>query len=239
MQNEERKGSAVARRVAIVAFALTGGVVIIGLTLARAFTNPSQNPPNGGLIAVANGNLGVGTATPSYKLDIASGGATTARLGTSASDLVTIGGGAGKLAVGTVDPLFRIEGEHYATYMAGMVGVREELTGTVRTSIRGERGWYGTLDLAGAERGSDLWLFGRITILGKEWKLLAVILSSDEPGSVWYEKDAGSGKLRLYTTEEGAEISYRLSAPRFDYEAWKTRVTDAREGDGLAVPEAR
>ena len=56
-------------------------------------------------------------------------GGTSELLGT-----VTVGNGTGKIDVGTVDPPYTINGEKYATYMSGMIGVKEEVTGTLTTN---------------------------------------------------------------------------------------------------------
>jgi len=48
----------------------------------------------------SNGYVGIGLSTPSYKLDVLSNGAATARFGTSSSDVVEIGSGLGKLLAG-------------------------------------------------------------------------------------------------------------------------------------------
>jgi hypothetical protein len=42
--------------------------------------------------------------------------------------MLTVGGGTGKIDVGTVDPVYAIGGDKFATYMAGMIGVKEETT---------------------------------------------------------------------------------------------------------------
>lgn len=53
--------------------------------------------------------------TPGYKLDVVSAGNYTWRFGTASTDVVIVGDGAGKINVGTVDPIYDINGIKYAT----------------------------------------------------------------------------------------------------------------------------
>jgi site-specific recombinase XerD len=138
------------------------------------------------------------------------------------SGTVLIGAaGAGKLDAGTIDPPYTINGEKFATYMAGMTGVKEETTGTVKAEeyVAGS-GYRATLDFANALSGSDLWLFRKTSNLQNNLDKLVVLLSTSSNSKTWYEIEAGSGKLYLYSTSP-TNISYRLTAPRFDANAWE------------------
>jgi hypothetical protein len=84
------------------------------------------------VMRIDGGNVGIGTTSPGYKLDVASGGSTTARIGATSTDTMVVGGGAGKITAGTFDPVFNIEGIAYATYSPDNVGgVRAQTTGKV------------------------------------------------------------------------------------------------------------
>jgi hypothetical protein len=128
--------------------------------------------------------------------------------------------GAGKLDAATIDPPYTINGSKFATYMAGMTGVKEETTGNVRTEeyVPGV-GYRATLDLADSPEGSDLWLFAKASNLQNTLDKLVVLLSSSGSTKTWYELDALRGKLYLYALSP-TTISYRLTAPRFDSYAW-------------------
>ena len=173
-----------------------------------------------------SGNVGIGvTGGPSYKLDVVSGGATTARFGTASGDTVVIGGGSGKITVGTVDPAYTINGDKFATYGAEMTGVKGETTDVVDFSgtnfAAGETYSY-ALDLAGAENGSDLWLFKETTqIVKNNLNGLVVMLTPSFDGDAWYVKDAAKGTVTVFAKPSESvaslEVSYRLTAPRPDF----------------------
>jgi hypothetical protein len=178
----------------------------------------------------SNGNVGIGTTSPAYKLDVVSGGGTTARFGTASGDTVIVGGGAGKLDTGTIDPPYTIGGTRYATYMAGMTGVKEETTGIGQLRPSGDSAWYVyVIDFTKLEKGSDLWLFYQTTDFGKDWGLLTVLLTPSFEGRVWYEKEPSAKQLTLYGDRAG-EVSYRLTASRFDHAQWSNRSTGEAEG---------
>ena len=175
-------------------------------------------------------NLGIGVADPSYKLDIVSGGATTARFGTNEADNVLIGDGAGKLTVGLIDPLFNIQGNKYATFLPGMTGIKEEATGVVQL-VNGEY----VIDFNELEQGSDLWIFYRVTDFGKNWEKLIVLLTAEGPGEVWYKKKSMESQLIIYS-ETATSVSYRLTAPRFDWNKWPN-IVENETATGLMVDE--
>ena len=175
-------------------------------------------------------NIGIGVVSPSYKLDVVSGGATTARFGTNEADNVFIGDGAGKLTVGLIDPLFNIEGIKYATFLPGMPGVKEETTGVIELT----NGKY-VIDFDELEQGSDLWIFYRVTDFGKNWDKLIVLLTAEGPGEVWYKKKLAENQLIIYS-EAAISVSYRLTAPRFDWEKWPN-IVENETATGIMVDE--
>lgn len=156
------------------------------------------------------------------------------------ADLV-VGGGVGKIDAGTVDPVYTIGGTRYATYMAGMTGVKEETTGQVSLKCKGKSEKCSTvIDFKNVKEGSDLWLFSRTANLKKNFSALVALLTPAFDGRVWYEKDDGALKLTVYGTQAG-EVSYRLTAPRFDFETWTNLAHDGEHAgfnlDVLILPD--
>jgi hypothetical protein len=190
-------------------------------------------------VSFPNGNVGIGTASPGYKLDVVSAGTGTARFGTASGDSVVVGGGAGKLDVGTVDPIYDINGVKYATYLPGMVGQKEEAAGTLnlRPTVNNSKLYEYVIDFDNFIPGDDLWLFRKITDFSVNWNNLAVLLTPNFAGQVWYKKNPGKNQLIIFALplpsnlEEGQaasvyEVGYRLTAPRFDWASWTNFVHD-------------
>ncbi len=202
--------------------------------------NATVNSPSGNIGWMGTGNFGIGTPAPGYKLDVVSAGATTARFGTASTDKIVVGGGAGKIDAGTVDPVYTIEGKRYATYMAGMTGVKEETTGVVTMTNDNDVYKY-TIDFAKQKKGSDLWLFAKTTNLEKRFEEMAVLLTPEFDGRVWYEKDVKNFRLVIYgdpisggdRISQVLSASYRLTAPRFDAEKWGNTSDAEYEGMNL------
>jgi hypothetical protein len=185
-----------------------------------------------------NGNVGIGTTAPAYKLDVASAGSLTARFGTNASDTVVIGDGAGKLSVGTFDPVYNIDGKKFATYGLSTIGIKEETVGTIKIERKeeGKDYYFAEIDFNNLTEGSDLWLFSKITALKKNINKLSVFLTPNSRTHVWYQVDPENFKLYFFA-EKPTIISYRLIAPRFDFEKWKNTLENEEGITGLVVEE--
>ncbi len=166
-----------------------------------------------------NGNLYIATSSPSTFAT-----STVAALTINSNGTVLVGNGLGKLTIGTLDPVYTVNGTAYATYMAGMIGVKEETTGnavidTPLTAEDGSTGYVAVLDFDELEPGSDLWLFSQTTHIRKNIDKLVVLLTAENGGKVWYEIDKAERKVYLLA-DRPTRVSYRMTAPRFDSESW-------------------
>lgn len=167
------------------------------------------------------------------------GSALTDVMSVSGSGTVTLGTGSGKINVGTVDPIYTIGDKRYATFLPGMTGVKEETTGNIALHKDSSGKWSGTLDFKNAADGSDLWLFAKTTDLKDNFDKLVVLLTPSFPGDAWYEKDPAGQKVTIFADPSGGkdnlEVSYRLTAPRFDAGKWSNSYTDQDGNQGLVV----
>ncbi len=163
-----------------------------------------------------------GDAGVSEKFSITAGGNVTIN-GVTGETMLTVGGGTGKIDVGTVDPPYTINGEKYATYMASMIGVKEETAGSVAvtTPVPGI-GYKKVIDFRAQEVGSDLWLFSKVTDLYRHIGDLVVLLSPSSNARTWYTLDPETLTLTIYASKPTA-VSYRLTAPRFDASQFSNR----------------
>ncbi|MEW6408457.1 MAG: hypothetical protein AB1465_07290, partial [Patescibacteria group bacterium] len=82
---------------------ICGLLTIVIINIVYAWTNPSANPPSGGgALYYYNGNIGIATTTPSYKLDIQIGETELSglRITDPNSNLVYLGDGAADAEAG-------------------------------------------------------------------------------------------------------------------------------------------
>jgi hypothetical protein len=201
-------------------------------------TNMNSGAPNRGWTWGVAGVAPVAAIAADGRMQIAS---TLATGGT-----ITVGGGTGKINVGTVDPIYTIDGKRYATYLPGMTGQKEETTGNVECAADHGECTY-AIDFKTLQKGSDLWLFGKATNIAKHFGDLTVLLTPAFDGKVWYEKDSSNLRLvvHAYASKDQAlstlagqandslEISYRLTAPRFDAAKWTNYADGTEEGFNL------
>ncbi|MFA6407078.1 MAG: hypothetical protein WCV80_00030 [Candidatus Paceibacterota bacterium] len=141
---------------------------------------------------------------------------------------LTVNGGAltvNKVNANEVDPPYTIDGKKYATYMAGMTGLKEETSGVIQLEFENNKSKIASaiLDFKNAKENSDLWLFNKTTNLSvKGLDNITILLTPNFDGKTWYEKK--DGIITIYAAPDSKfkiensklEISYRLTAPRFD-----------------------
>ncbi len=151
-------------------------------------------------------------------------------LGDNSGTDLTVGGGTGKIDVGTVDPPYTINGKKYATYLASMIGVKEEVSGSTQTTeyLPGV-GYRTVIDFNAQPEGSDLWLFGKTTNMNENIGKLTALLTPNFPTKTWYEVDQSNKRVNIYSAMP-AQISYRLTGPRFDAANWLNTRTEGVAG---------
>ena len=120
--------------------------------------------------------------------------------------------------------------------MSAMTGVKEETTGLIRTDnyIPGV-GYAHTVDFTQAERGSDMWLFGKTVDIQNTIDKLIVLLSPAANTRTWYEIDPDNYRMTVYSSIP-TQISYRLTAPRFDHALW-SNYNDNPESTGFLLDD--
>ena len=136
----------------------------------------------------------------------------------STGDVIVGSNGNGKLTALTIDPLYTIDGVRYSTYGTSMVGVKEEVAGKADLIYDPLKQAYAyKIELNNQPQGSDLWLFSRVS--DPDVGLTTVLLTPNSSASVWYAKDVANRTITLFSNTQTA-VSYRLTAPRFDYLSW-------------------
>ncbi|MFZ3011045.1 MAG: hypothetical protein WA100_04280 [Microgenomates group bacterium] len=142
----------------------------------------------------------------------------------------------GKINAGTIDPPYTINGKKYATYLPSMTGVKEETTGKVMLTERNEeaKAYIKRIALGNQHEDSDLWLFAKATNLKDQIQDMTVLLSSNTNGKTWYSVDPATMVLTFYSSTP-SEVSYRLTAPRFDAGRWANTRHESDFGTGFIL----
>ena len=189
---------------------------------------------NTDLIVTADGDVGVGTTTPTEQLSVTNqlfvGAGGASGLGTATSTFQGDIRITGKLDVGTIDPVYSIDGTKYATYGHSSIGVKEEVvfTSVLDTYDESLDVYTYKIDFADLKKGSDLWLFYQITDFGNTWRDMVVSLTPSFSGRAYYKKNIQDNSLTILAEKVG-EVSVRLVAPRFDADKWQNLRKDQED----------
>jgi hypothetical protein len=115
--------------------------------------------------------------------------------------------GVSKLTVGTVDPIFKIGGKFYASYMLESIGAKVQITGKGKL----ENGKW-EIDLTQQPEGSDLWLFWQIV----DPESITIQITPEEPLQLGGK--IVKGKFIVEALEPlNISFSYMLLGTRLDF----------------------
>jgi hypothetical protein len=129
-----------------------------------------------------------------------------------------------KLTATTIDPLYNIKGINYSTFAPSFAGgVKEEYTGKIKV-IRSNyaKEYEAIIDFSELEEGSDLWVWRQVINFNKD-SVEVVATPYGKFAQVYYIID---GNKLIFRADKAVEISYRLTAKRFDWREWPTRAVD-------------
>jgi len=151
--------------------------------------------------------------------------------------------GVDKLTVATIDPIYQINGQNYATYAASFAGgVKEEYSSKARMMKSGYKFKYRyVIDFNKIEEGSDLWVWFKTIDFNKD-NVEVVATAKDAPAVIWYEIEGNkivfnaqylypasstslvNNNIQSNEEPESIEFSYRLTGKRFDWRKHPTKI---------------
>ena len=181
-----------------------------------------------------SGNVGIGIADPgTNKLYV--NGATyingNLALGTNNISLTGNISNVTKLTVQTIDPLYEIDGEKYATYAASVAGgVKEEYVGKGTLGECKKECVY-AIDFENIEKGSDLWVWYNAVDFSKD-NVEAFVTPYGASADIYYAID---DSILSFHGNRSVEFSYRLIGKRHDWKNWPTYVKDQAESPSFSI----
>jgi len=166
-----------------------------------------------------NGNVGIGTTSPSVKLDVNGSARISGNLDMNGNNI----SGVNKLTVTTIDPEYTFDGKKYATYVASFAGgVKEETTGKIKlaTYNKQQTDYEYTIDFDKIDEGSDLWLWRKVIDFSKD-NIEVLATPYGELAMIAYQIE---GNKIIFKSDKAVEISYRLTGRRNDWRDWPTQL---------------
>jgi hypothetical protein len=208
----------------------------------------------------SDGNIGIATTTPAYKLDVNSTAqfTNTVIVGTPTADThaatksyvdsafisptisgdLNMGGNnilaVNKLTVNTIDPLYDINNVLYSSYATSMIGgVKEEYIGKTKINRYNSSvdEYEKVIDFSDEREGTELWLWYK-TVDFNEDNVDVFITPSGSMAKVYYKVMDDSIILR---SDRSVTVSYRLIGRRFDWQSWPTIAKDQSQKAGLII----
>ncbi len=212
---------------------LGSGAANSAATLGKAGSYFSKLKIWGGL--ETTGSVGIGTTTiGTDKLSVIGNSSFTGGV-SIIGNLVMSGSGditADKLTVNTIDPLYSIGGTNYASFAASIVGgVKEEVMGKLKIKNKVGDEYEAIIDFNKQEKGGDLWVWRKVIDFNKD-SVEAIITPYGNFANTYYYI---SGNSLIFRSDRPTEISYRLTAKRFDWRNWPTLPTDQTEKAGMII----
>jgi len=175
-----------------------------------AFINVSDLNGNGGGTLWLRGLTSGGTVGTGIQVDLQ-------------GNLNIIGGyditGVNKITVNTIDPIFKINNQQYATYAPDSVGQKVEIVGEGQL-VNGET----KIDLASQPKDSDLWFFWQIVKPGS----IIPFVSSQSDANLYAFMDNSQLVVRVQVGDPQAKFSYRLNAERIDAKTGNALLSDTK-----------
>jgi len=186
---------------------------------------------------IVSGNVGIGATNPAHLLTVAGTVNITGNItldgtinisSTGGADIfidpgsgtVFFGDGTAKIDAGVVDPTYVLDGTSYSTYVPSMVGIKEEVTGIMTLDFDTVQNIFiKELDFNNFVQGTDLWVFSQI--IDQNISYVTILLTPNTPSNVGYTKDIDN-RIITFFSNDASEVSFRLTAPRFDHDRWNT-----------------
>lgn len=138
-----------------------------------------------------------------------------------------------KITVGTIDPLYRIDGINYSTFASAIVGgVKEELISRVLIDRKNGAGEYEqVIDFSKVERGSELWVWYYTVDFNKD-NIEVLITPYGSFAQTYYLIE---GDKLIFRSDRPIEASYRLMGKRFDWRNWPLKADDQEEVPSFTI----
>ena len=215
------------------------------------------------IFIASTGKVGVGNNSPDKELDVvgyinASNGlciggvckdwttiggtfnsSTPLTVGTLTASDIVMGGSTrnilnvNKLTVGTIDPLYRIDGTNYSSFASAIVGgVKEEYLGRVKISkLNSAKEYEYRLDFSKLSAPSDLWVWRQTVDFSPENVEVNITPYGAFASTYYIIED----EAIIFRANKPVTVSYRLAGKRLDWQAWPTKAHNQQEKPSFII----